>query len=455
MPTKKAASPQQVAIMAVASVLAVAGSSWSISNALAPPPGLPQPANPPAGSAASPAAPTQAATSAAPMGQAAPAISLSAQREEALLSPGANPFASTARPASSPGPSLFPMPAAPPGNTALPPQIASAPPSVGLPTIRGLQGRPQDIQAPPMSVRPAVAPELVGTLLGDRPSGVFRVDGHLTIVSVGDSIEMWRVLSVHHGEAVLKSGGRTVRVRVGTPSASASTPRQGVFASSSTPGEGVRPSEQPQVAEGSDPKAPPARENAAVVSPFVEGGEQPAGAPAAWDAGATERERPPQAGTDPATASAPERSPQQSEETPAVPTATPQPGSAENVSPFTAAADSSVSARSTDAENPFARHSIYLARVGARGDRPSEPSRPAEVKTVALALPADDSHRRQARPKQTHRLTHRTRRHPASGRRHHRARRHHRRHHAQRRSYSLHRISAVGYAPRFLAWGLR
>lgn len=453
MPSKKAASPQQVAALAVGAVLAVGGAFWSISNALAPTPAPPAPPANGASNTASPStasAPAQTEASSAPAAPAS-APAASAEREaansEALLAPEANPFAPVARPITLSSLHPLPAPAAPAANTSPPPQVASAPPRAllptGLPTIRGLQVRPQDIQAPPMPPQPAAKPELVGTLLGDRPSGVFRVDGHLTVVSVGDSIDTWKVLSVRHGEAVVKSGGRTERIRVGMRAASNTAHRQGVSAERTlSPGEGVHPGEV-RVVEGSDPKSLPTGEGVTGASSLTEGGEKPAVAPAAPDAGASEPARPPQVSADQASATGSETPPQQSEGTQAVPPATTQAGSTESASPFTAAADSSGSSRSTNAGNPFARHSLYLVRVGAGNARPAGPSRPAAARTVAFALPADDRHRRQVRPKHAHRV----RRHHVSGRRRpHHGRRHHRRYHFRRHTYALHglRYQAMG-----------
>ncbi|HZP83911.1 MAG TPA: hypothetical protein VFB21_19885 [Chthonomonadaceae bacterium] len=458
MPSKKAASPQQVAALAVGAVLAVAGAFWSISNALAPTPAPPAPpANGASNAAPPPTASAPAQTEAAPAAPAS-APAASAEREaansEALLAPGANPFAPVVRPITLSSPQPLPTPAAPAANASPPPQVASAPPRAllptGLPTIRGLQVRPQDIQAPPMPPQPAAKPELVGTLLGDRPSGVFRVDGHLTVVSVGDSIDTWKVLSVRHGEAVVKSGGRTERIRVGMRAASDTAHRQGVSAERTlSPGEGVHPGEV-RVVEGSDPKSLPTGEGVTGATPHTEGGKKPAVAPAAPDAGASETVRPPQVGADQASATGSETPPQQSDGTQAVPPATTQAGSSESASPFTAAADSSGSSRSTNAGNPFARHSLYLVRVGAGDARPAGPSRPAAARTVAFALPADDRHRRQVRLKHAHRV----RRHHVSGRRRpHHGRRPHRRHHARRHTYRRHTYALHGL--RYQAMGLR
>jgi hypothetical protein len=63
-------------------------------------------------------------------------------------------------------------------------------------------------------------PELVGTLLGDRPSAVFRGAKQLAVVPVGGRFGDWKVQAVRHGEAIVKSGTRTVRLDVNGGSAS-------------------------------------------------------------------------------------------------------------------------------------------------------------------------------------------------------------------------------------------
>ena len=70
-----------------------------------------------------------------------------------------------------------------------------------------------------MTVRPPAAliekdPELVGTLLGGRPSAVLRTEKQLATVPVGGKLGSWKVVSVNHGEAVLRTGSRTIHLGV-------------------------------------------------------------------------------------------------------------------------------------------------------------------------------------------------------------------------------------------------
>jgi len=70
-----------------------------------------------------------------------------------------------------------------------------------------------------LSAQPAPAmaqPDLVGTLLGERPSAVFRMDKQLVLVPVGNMIAGWKVLSVDQGEATIKRAGQTERLVVGS-----------------------------------------------------------------------------------------------------------------------------------------------------------------------------------------------------------------------------------------------
>jgi hypothetical protein len=66
--------------------------------------------------------------------------------------------------------------------------------------------------SPPASMKPL---ELVGTMLGDRPSAVFRGESRLITVPVGGAYDGWTVVSVDHGEAVVQYHRDMVRLRLG------------------------------------------------------------------------------------------------------------------------------------------------------------------------------------------------------------------------------------------------
>jgi hypothetical protein len=87
-----------------------------------------------------------------------------------------------------------------------------APPRGSLPGAfpGGTVVLPMKVDAP----RPE-APELVGTMLGDTPMAVFRSQEHLQTVPQGGSFMGWKVLSVRHGEVVVRNGQRTERLGVG------------------------------------------------------------------------------------------------------------------------------------------------------------------------------------------------------------------------------------------------
>jgi hypothetical protein len=68
----------------------------------------------------------------------------------------------------------------------------------------------------PMPV--AVEPELVGTMVGARPTAVFKSDKTMVMVPQGAAYRGWRVMAVGHGEATVWNGGVTLKLRVGSPS---------------------------------------------------------------------------------------------------------------------------------------------------------------------------------------------------------------------------------------------
>jgi hypothetical protein len=84
------------------------------------------------------------------------------------------------------------------------------------------------LAAQPTKSQPAVSgglagfdiqePELVGTMLGDQPSAVFRVDQRIVMVGLGSKIIGWKVVSIQQGAAVLQGMGRTRRLTTGRPS---------------------------------------------------------------------------------------------------------------------------------------------------------------------------------------------------------------------------------------------
>lgn len=248
MSTKKAASPQTVAALAVGSVGALGLAYWSISSALSPgrpggSPAAPVTANPPPG-------PTLSDPSTATAQRALRTASTGA---ESTLSPESNPFAPISRPAAitaqrSAAAAGTPPPAAGQGPTL--PTISPTP--AGLSAVPNLQAMPMGspgtapssrpaFTPPSMAQAPAVVkqPELVGTLLGDQPSGVFQADKQLVIVPVGGVIDGWRVVAVDQGEATVRMGKHSLRVLVGGSSSSrivnhsdAASPSQRIAAAS-------------------------------------------------------------------------------------------------------------------------------------------------------------------------------------------------------------------------------
>jgi hypothetical protein len=97
----------------------------------------------------------------------------------------------------------------------------------------------------PVVAPPIVEIELVGTLLGVRPSAVFRTGEKMVTVPVNGTFAGWKVITVQHGEVVVTSTGRTVRLNVGM-NASAGMVRQ----TQDRPREGLHSTPSP------DPPAP-------------------------------------------------------------------------------------------------------------------------------------------------------------------------------------------------------
>jgi hypothetical protein len=235
--SKKPANPQTVAMMAVGATAAVGFAVWNGMRSLAPPaPVEPRPTldpTTPAGGSAS-AKGAERASGAPPKngepghdGLADGSFNVS----EDSLAPTADPFTPLS-------PSVSPpqqMAQGAPGSTPLPgfggngnrgPTVMPAGTGAGaLAQTRGgsanslpfLGGAPPLTVAPRMPAPPPILkePELVGTLLGERPSAVFRAENHLVMVPVGAKFQGWRLIAVEHGEAVVRGSGKTLRLSIG------------------------------------------------------------------------------------------------------------------------------------------------------------------------------------------------------------------------------------------------
>jgi hypothetical protein len=218
MSPKKKASPATVAAMGGAALAAVGFAGWNIVQAVSPAPAA-APAAPPALPESRPAegAPSPVRdTSGAPSTPAAPKEAASAGDTAENLAVDANPFAPLPAKAVSqnaPGPVV--LPAAPLGPLGGPQRMGA--PAFGTPFLpAGPQARP----APPAEEK---EPQLVGTLLGERPSAVFRMDKVLSVVPEGASLGSWKVISVAQGGAVIKNARRTLTLSVGAGGGSVMT----------------------------------------------------------------------------------------------------------------------------------------------------------------------------------------------------------------------------------------
>jgi hypothetical protein len=73
---------------------------------------------------------------------------------------------------------------------------------------------------PQVQIVPQAPPQLVGTMLGDSPSAVFKTGAGLRVVRRGQQIDSWRVVAVDHGTATVRSGKishlLTVNARLGS-----------------------------------------------------------------------------------------------------------------------------------------------------------------------------------------------------------------------------------------------
>ncbi|NLI01578.1 MAG: hypothetical protein GX446_19050 [Chthonomonadales bacterium] len=123
------------------------------------------------------------------------------------------PLASAPRPSSAPRQTL-PAPALISQDRSARAQALKAFADSNAPGPAATQGAPASPQ--PMPV--AVEPELVGTMLGGRPTAVFKADKTLLMVPQGGVYMGWRVMRVGHSEATVWNGGVQLRLRVGMPS---------------------------------------------------------------------------------------------------------------------------------------------------------------------------------------------------------------------------------------------
>src|SRR5258708_31736963 len=61
-------------------------------------------------------------------------------------------------------------------------------------------------------------PTLVGTMLGDRPSALFRSGDKVASVPMGSKMGSWRVIAVDQGEVTVQRAKQIVRLSVNTGS---------------------------------------------------------------------------------------------------------------------------------------------------------------------------------------------------------------------------------------------
>jgi hypothetical protein len=244
MSEKKPNNSQTVALLGVGTAAAIGVAVWSISSALAPrlvyrttPLVVPTPTT--GASSNTGGASRDGATSGALPGSAADISSRTGGSvaapisqgpgsrptvtSEAVLAPEADPFVPL------PTDSVVIQPPRGTGQTSVDRSLSGH----GTITGRGIAVLPTQYPTlggsipsnrgtiPPFVTPPPPAPELVGTLLGEQPSAVFRGGSQLVAVPVGASFGGWKVVDVGQGVAVIKGMGRMVHLQVGVPTDSA------------------------------------------------------------------------------------------------------------------------------------------------------------------------------------------------------------------------------------------
>lgn len=151
---------------------------------------------------------TQVASNSGQPGQPAGDAASGAVASEAILAPTADPFRADTKTAQ-------PIVVNPQPTAAANTRVATTSDNTkhSLPPITASPMGPAPIVNLPSTL--VKEPELAGTLLGERPSAVFRNDKRLAIVPVGGQFQDWKVVSVQHGAVTLKGFGRTLQLGVG------------------------------------------------------------------------------------------------------------------------------------------------------------------------------------------------------------------------------------------------
>jgi hypothetical protein len=252
MSDKKQASPAVVAAMVVGIVAAGGYIAMSLTGSGAPEPvkTLPATGAPAVGTTTTAGTPTPGTGNAGMSATAPGTVVASAPGGEASLAPSADPFVA------------IPGPPAQRQTAPVAPTVQAAPQNSGRsgPLISGGTVQPlPPFQAPgttgPMVVTKVEAevPDLVGTMLGDRPTAVFRSDKELRSVPVGGRFHGWKVVSVRHGEVIVKNGTRTETLGVGSGHAGSialhwdeSSPNQGQSAAPRSEFAAQKPADEPR-----------------------------------------------------------------------------------------------------------------------------------------------------------------------------------------------------------------
>lgn len=211
MASKNANDPNRIVALSAGTIVALGFAGWRIIDAIgipgggrsSPAPAVTSSAPATSSSSASPAASTAAPSAAPGPAAAAPtelagALPPARAASEETLAVSADPFQSFRAPVET-----RPTAAQPDQHGRTRREVLTdrgpgpLPPAGGDPGVMG---------GPAVPAKAPSVPQLVGTLLGDNPSAVFKTDAGVRVVAQGGMLDTWKVVAVEHGKATLRSG---------------------------------------------------------------------------------------------------------------------------------------------------------------------------------------------------------------------------------------------------------
>lgn len=226
MAKNNATDPKKVVALSAGTIVALGFAAWRITEAVGPGGGGGAAPSAPAASAPAeaPAQPATAAEAPIPPELDRPAVALGQPgNSEETLALSADPFRSVAAPAT------LQIAAAPQPNVKEMPDMGSPGP---LPPN---DGHPDPATQPLVKTLPPAPPQLVGTLLGDSPSAVFKTEAGLQVVRRGGQIDAWKLVAVEHGGATVRHGKLSRQLTVNTRLGAIQVTERGSTAEAPTP----------------------------------------------------------------------------------------------------------------------------------------------------------------------------------------------------------------------------